>query len=169
MRWRLNAGLVAGAILISIAPAAGAQRYRVLVGENGSSRVSLVEFRPCVPAETSDCGAWLVQTFDTSLDTTMRPAHGAQRVVSRRAGSIAIQGESIVITPGTDRELPAIVSGTHGRPLGLAIAADGAYVFAIFDGGANQPSELAMIDLNTRTVWAVFTLKTRPAGISMAP
>jgi hypothetical protein len=169
MKWGLNAGLVAGTLLVSIAPAASAQRYRVLVGENGSSRVSLVEFRPCVPAETSDCGAWLVQTFDASMDTTMRPARGVQRVVSRRAGTIAIEGESVVITPTTRGGQPAKVSGIHGRPLALALAADGAYVFGIFDGGAGQPSELAMIDLNTGTVWAVFPLKTRPAGISMAP
>jgi hypothetical protein len=146
-----------------------AQRYRVLVGEAGSARVSLIEFRPCVPAETSDCGAWLVQAFDTSVDSAMRPGPGARQVVSRRAGSIAIDGESIVITPTTRGQRPAKVSGTHGHPIALAMARDSAYVFGIFENAGGQPPELEMIDLNTGSVWAVFPLKARPAGISIAP
>jgi hypothetical protein len=61
------------------------------------------------------------------------------------------------------------VTGTHGRPIALALAPDAAYVFGIFAGTARQTSELAMIDLNTNTVWAVFPLAVRPAGIAVAP
>jgi hypothetical protein len=139
----------------------------VLVGEAGSARVSLIEFRPCVPAETSDCGAWLVQAFDASVDSAMRPDQGARQVGSRRAGSIAIDGESVVITTSAQR--PTKVTGTHGHPIALAIARDSAYVFGIFESAGGQPPELEMIDLNTGSVWAVFPLKARPAGISMAP
>jgi hypothetical protein len=167
-RVTLRAAAVLAACAV-LAPAAQAQRYRVLVGEEGSSRVSLVEFRPCVPAETSDCGAWLVQTLDAASDSAARPGHGAERVVSQRAGAaIAIQGSSVVITPMASDERPVTVSGTHGRPLALAVSGDGAYVFGIFDRIADHPPELEMIDMNTRTVWAIFPLKTRPAGISMA-
>src|SRR5262249_39075668 len=91
--------VAAATVLVLAAPVASAQRYRVLVGEAGSPRVSLIEFRPCVPAETSDCGAWLVQAFDATVDSAMRPGQGARQVVSRRAGSIAIDGESVVVTP----------------------------------------------------------------------
>jgi hypothetical protein len=147
---------------------AGAQRYRVVVGEAGSSRVSLVEFRPCVPAETSDCGAWLVERFDASADTTRRPGRGAQRVVSRRGAAITIEGESVIVSPPNGAR-SIRVSGTHGHPIALALAADEAYAFGIFDGAGNTLPELAMIDLNTQSVWAVFPLERRPAGISMAP
>ena len=153
-------------LLLAAAPAAGAQRYRVLVGEAGSSRVSLVEFRPCVPAETSDCGAFLVQSFDTP-DTTMRPGAGANRVVSRRGGTIVIDGESVIVSP-LGGAAKTVVSGTHGHPIALTIAADGAYAFGLF-GGEGAAFELAMIDLNTCSIWAVFPLRARPAGISMAP
>jgi hypothetical protein len=159
----------AAAVLLLAAPVVSAQRYRVLVGEAGSPRVSLIEFRPCVPAETSDCGAWLVQAVDATGDSAMRPGQGARQVVSRRVGSIAIDGESVVVTPTTNGERPSKVTGTHGHPIALAVTGDGAYVFGIFEGTGREPPELAMIDLNTRSVWAVFPLKTRPAGISIVP
>src|SRR5262249_35459867 len=146
---------------------ADAQRYRVIVGEAGSARVSLIEFRPCVPAETSDCGAWLVQAFDASVDSAMRPSQGARQVLSRRAGSIAIAGESVIIR--TSGQRPTKVTGTHGHPIALAMARDSAYVFGIFEGTGGQPPELEMIDLNTSSVWAVFPLKVRPVGISIVP
>jgi len=159
-------GLVIVALLASAA-VADAQRYRVLVGEVGSARVLLIEFRPCVPAETSECGAWLVQAFDTSADSAMRPGQGARQVLARRARSIAIDGESVIVTASGQR--PAKVTGTHGHPIALAIARDSGYVFGIFEGTGGQPPELEMIDLNTSSVWAVFPLEARPAGISMAP
>jgi hypothetical protein len=153
---------------LAMSSRAHAQRYRVLVGDAGSSRVSLVEFRPCVPAETSDCGAWLVNTVDAAIDSAMRPAHGAQRIALRDA-AIAIDGMSVVITPMARGERPAKIAGTHGRPVSLAISGDRAYVFGIFERTGDHPPELLMIDLNTRTVWAVFPLTTAPANISMAP
>jgi hypothetical protein len=157
------------ALRVALAPAASAQRYRVVVGEEGSTRVSLVEFRPCVPAETSDCGAWLVRTFDGPADSTLRPGVGAQQIDSRRGSRIAIEGSAVVVTPLSSGRQPVRVTGTHGRPIALALAPDGAYAFGIFAGVAGQSSELAMIDLNTCTVWAIFPLARRPAGIAMAP
>jgi hypothetical protein len=158
----------AATLFACVGSTAGAQRYRVFVGEAGSSRVSLVEFRPCVPAETSDCGAWLVERFDASADTARRPGHGAARVVSRRGEAIAIQGESVIVSPPNGAKAIR-VSGTHGHPIALALAADEAYAFGIFDGVGNAPPELEMIDLNTQSVWAIYPLEARPAGISMAP
>jgi hypothetical protein len=155
-------------LVLAIASAAGAQRYRVLVGEAGSSRVSLVEFRPCVPAETSDCGAWLLRSFASPSDAGMRPAGGDQRVVSSRAGTVAIKGEIVVASSSAAADTTR-VSGTHGHPIALVMAEDGAYAFGIFDGAGDASPELAMIDLNTRSVWAVFPLRARPAGIAIAP
>lgn len=162
-------GIIVALLCASLAPTAFAQRYRVLVGEEGSTRVSLVEFRPCVPAETSDCGAWLVRTFDGTTESTFRPGAGAQHVDSPRAGRIDIEGNSVVVTPLSGRAQSVKVTGTHGRPIALALASDAAYAFGIFAGAAGQSSELAMIDLNTCTVWAIFPLAARPAGIAMAP
>lgn len=156
--------------LLSFASPAVAQRYRVLVADEGSTRVSVVEFRPCVPAETSDCGAWLIETSDAMSDSARPSRERVPRVVSRRArATIAIQGNSVVVTPTTPGERAATVSGTHGMPLSLAVSGDGAYVFGIFAGAAGQPSELEMIDLNTCTVWAIFPLPVRPAAVAMAP
>src|SRR5215475_269204 len=161
------------ALCMALAPAASAQRYRVVVGEEGSTRVSLVEFRPCVPAETSDCGAWLVRTFDGSADSALRPGVGAQQIDLRRGSRIArisIDGSAVVVTPlSSGGGQPVRVSGTHGRPIALVLAPDDAYAFGIFARTAGQSSELAMIDLNTCTVWAIFPLAGRPAGIAMAP
>ena len=86
--------------------------------------------------------------------------------MSDHAGAaIAIEGTSVVVTPSSGKGRPATVSGTHGTPLSLAVTGDGAYVFGIFDG----PSpELAMIDLNTCTVWAIFPLTAHPATLSIA-
>jgi hypothetical protein len=160
---------IVAVLCIALARRVGAQRYRVLVGEEGSPRVSLVEFRPCVPAETSDCGAWLVRSLDAPADSTLKPGRGAQRVAARGVGQIAIQGSAVVVTPDEGGGRPVRVTGTHGRPLALALSPDAAYVFGIFDGGTREKSELVMIDLNTDTVWAVFPLAARPNGISMAP
>src|SRR5215475_11110573 len=107
------------ALCMALAPAASAQRYRVVVGEEGSTRVSLVEFRPCVPAETSDCGAWLVRTFDGTADSTLRPGVGAQQIDLRRGGRIAIEGSAVVVTPLSSGGRPVRVTGTHGRPIAL--------------------------------------------------
>jgi len=155
-----------------MASPAGAQRYRVLVSDEGSTRVSVVEFRPCVPAETSDCGSWLDQVYDAALDSAnARPTRRAGSVVSSRFGvSVAIQGAKVMVTPtGPGKGKAIAVSGTHGAPLALELSGDGAYVFGIFEGAAGQPPELEMIDLNTSSVWAVFRLKARPAAIAMAP
>lgn len=162
---------IAGASL-SIASSAGAQRYRVLVSDEGSSRVSVVEFRPCVPAETSDCGAWLDRVFDTAVDSAVEhPTRRLSHVVSSRVGvSVAIQGSKVIVTPVPPGKGKAVtVSGTHGAPLALDLSGDGAYAFGIFEGTAGRSPELEMIDLNTNSVWAVFPLKVRPAAIAMAP
>jgi hypothetical protein len=162
---------VAGASMWLASPAR-AQRYRVLVSEEGSTRVSVVDFRPCVPAETSDCGAWLDRVYDAALDSTaMRPTRRLTQIVSERAGvSVAIRGGTVVVTSVSPANAkPVIVSGTHGTPLALELAGDGAYAFAIVEGAANRSPELEMIDLNTNSVWAVFPLKARPAAIAMAP
>jgi hypothetical protein len=156
--------------LLSFASPAAAQRYRVLVADEGSTHVSVVEFRPCVPAETSDCGAWLVEGAVAVSDSSRPSRERLPRVVSRRArATIAISGSSVVVTPTTPGERPATVSGTHGTPLSLAVSGDGAYVFGIFAGAAGQPPELEMIDLNTCSVWAIFPLTARPAAVAMAP
>lgn len=162
---------VAGALGV-VAEPARAQRYRVLVSDEGSTRVSVVEFRPCVPAETSDCGSWLDHVYDAAGDSsTARPTHRASTVVSTRfAASIAIAGARVVVTPTLNAKgKPVVVSGTHGVPLALELSGDGAYVFGIFEGAAGQPPELEMIDLNTSSVWGIFRLKARPAAIAMAP
>lgn len=169
-RRALSAFSVIVSLLVLSSPAE-AQRYRVLVSDEGSTRVSVVEFRPCVPAETSDCGAWLSQVYEAATDSTPRPpANRVQRVVSRRASAaIAIEGKSVVVTPTTSREHAVTVTGTHGTPLSLAVAGDGAYVFGIFDGTDGRTPELAMIDLNTCSVWAIFPLKARPSAVAIAP
>lgn len=162
---------VAGAS-VWVASPAWAQRYRVLVSDEGSARVSVVDFRPCVPAETSDCGAWLDRVYDAALDSTAaHPTRRLNRVVSERAGvSLAIQGSSVVVTPVPPTNAKSVVvSGTHGTPLALELAGDGAYAFAIVEGTANRSPELEMIDLNTNSVWAVFRLKARPSAIAMSP
>ncbi len=149
-----------------------AQRYRVLVSDQGSTRVSVVEFRPCVPAETSDCGAWLDHAYDVALDSSLqRPARRLGHVESFRFGaSIAIQGSWVVVTPTPPRKGKAVtVSGTHGTPLALELSGDGAYAFGIFTGTPGRSPELEMIDLNTNSVWAVFPLTAQPAAIAMVP
>jgi len=162
--------LAVAAVSVGVASPAWAQRYRVLVSDEGSTRVSVVEFRPCVPAETSDCGAWLDRTYDAALDSVgARPVHRTTAVVSTRfAVSIAIDGRKVVVTP-TGKGKRVVVSGTHGAPLALELSGDGAYVFGIFEGAPGQTPEIEMIDLNTNSVWAVFRLKARPAAVAMAP
>lgn len=157
MKWSSIAVVVAFALT---AGRAEAQRYRVLVAtENG--RRSVVEFRPCIPAEGSGCGAWIDHeaTPDTSVvlasSTSARfgPAdsvwieHGAIRIRANR-GSQTIQ----------DR---------RGAATALALVPTRDYAFVILRAADTPTSTVVMVDLSTRSVIANCPMPGRAYAIAI--
>jgi hypothetical protein len=148
----------------------GQGRYRVLVGLAGN-RAAVVEFRPCIPAEGSDCGARVDRVIDLVKDSSVRAPAKNDRV---RADDreVAIVGGTLVVVPsGNDgkraHRLRRDANFTAGA---LALSGDAKYVFVTFESGtAAVPSEIRMIDLSTGTSIAHAVLPATPGGVSMFP
>jgi hypothetical protein len=166
--------------LVLSASAAHAQRYRVLVGIAGTARMSLIEFSPCIPAETSACGAWVNRVIDTATDTSYGPLPAAATEQTARDSTAAIS-----VHDGILNVRSFVTSGSGGRGMGaggttiadprrvataVVVTGDSRYAFAVLEAkSAGEPAMVRMIDFGTKSVIASVGLADRPAGISMAP
>lgn len=163
--WRLTGW--AGVAIVCLSTAARAQRFRVVVGIAGTTKVSVVEFRPCVPAETSDCGVWLDRVVDAALDSTYGPIATRRSVVSG-AATVSIVDRAVAVTPSEGAKA-ITVKGIHGRPTALTAGGDGASVFVVSEpSAAGESPEVCLIDLRFNEVVARLKLEAPAAGIGMA-
>jgi hypothetical protein len=162
--------------LVVFARDAGAQgRYRVLVG-SADARMMLIEFSPCIPAETSACGAFVTRVIDTSTDTTYgtKPAIVTEQVAPDSGGAVAVQGGKLriqtLVRNGRVLAAAKTITDPKRTATAVAISPDSRYAFAVFE--ANDPDEkslVRMIDLDTRSPIASALFLMRPAGIAIAP
>jgi hypothetical protein len=168
--------LVRGVLWIAaLALPAQGQRYRVLVGVAGTTKMSLIEFSPCIPAETSACGAWINRVIDTASDSTFGPLPTVATAQSARnkTASVSVQDGRLSVqttarTPGVQRT--GVIADARRIATAVVVTGDSRYAFAVFE--AKTPGEqgmVRMIDFGTKMVIASIGLADRPAGISMAP
>ena len=165
------------AMCVLSASTAHAQRYRVLVGIAGTSKMSLIEFSPCIPAETSACGAWVNRVIDTASDTTYGtlPTAATEQTARDRAAAISVRDGSLNVRSfGKNAALGAdkgtLIADPRRRAIAVVVTGDSRYAFAVLEATtAGVPSMVRMIDFGTKSVIASVGLAERPAGISMAP
>src|SRR6476660_10140707 len=69
--------IAAAVVLATAAGRADAQRYRVLAASESGQR-SVIEFRPCIPAEGSGCGAWIDREAVADTAIRLAPSTGAR-------------------------------------------------------------------------------------------
>jgi hypothetical protein len=151
-----------------LATALHAQRYRVVVGSTGTPNTSIVEFRPCIPVEGSDCGAWIDRgtemrtTGGVALPATQRDTTADGRyAISIRDGTVVV-----ALRTGKNRGQSGIVTGLHGKAAALAVSADSQFAFVLTSRSDDDPGEVCMIYLDWRSVFARQTLPTASAGLA---
>jgi hypothetical protein len=137
--------------------------------------MSLIEFSPCIPAETSACGAWVNRVIDTASDTSYGPLPPVTTEQNARdhSAAIAVHDGSLSV-----RSFAKTAAGGNGtrimdprrRATAVVVTGDSRYAFAVLEAKtAGEPSMVRMIDFGTKSVIASVGLADRPAGISMAP
>jgi hypothetical protein len=159
------------------ASTADAQRYRVLVGIAGTAKMSLIEFSPCIPAETSACGAWVNRVIDTASDTSYGslPAAATEQTARDRAAAISVHDGMLNVRSfekngASGAAKRTLIADPRRRATAVVVAGDSRYAFAVLEAKtAGEPSMVRMIDFGTKSVIASVGLAERPAGISMAP
>lgn len=162
--------LLIGAML---APArARAQRLQVAAGDPATRIVTIVQFQPCVPAETSSCGAWVDRVVSEGADTAagaMPPALTALRAFDRDSVWIDDGAVNLRAMAARPRRVH-VVRDKRGRAVALAASAVPHYIFALLQaptGTFGPASTIVMIDLDTRSVIDSFTSTARFSGIAM--
>jgi len=165
----VRATVVGVALAFVVAPIARAQgRYRVAIGIVDQAKPLVAEFRVCVPAETSDCGSWLISNaaVDDSPVSTRATAITALRSPDG-ADSVTIAGDAVTIRSLSPRSKPMqrpIREPGH-MPRAIAITADSRYVFVVFEGASGESSLIDMIELESMAVTDALTIRERPSGI----
>jgi hypothetical protein len=140
---------------------AQAQRYRVLVASEGGGR-SVVEFRPCIPAEGSGCGAWIDR--EAMADTTVH--------VTPSAIAVFGPGDSVLVEHGVIRIRNAdgrskTIRDRRGDATSLALAPSRDYAFVILRSPDAAASTVVMVDLSTRSVIASCPMPIRATAIAV--
>ncbi len=147
--------------MVASAGRAEAQRYRVLVAsENGERNV--IEFRPCIPAEGSGCGAWIDR--ETVPDTTAR--------LTTSTGASFGPGDSVWIDRGTIRIRSAggrsrTIDDRRGMATTLALAPMRDYAFVVLRPADAATSTVVMVDLSTRSVIANCPMPSRAYALAV--
>jgi hypothetical protein len=154
-------------LMVCAASAAGAQRYRVAIGVPGGQTV-VAEFRPCIPAEGSGCGAW--------IDHTSPSLEGQPPVV--KAGLTGNGNDSVSIENGgirmrsmkkTARGDAKVLGIRQSVARAIALSSDSRYAFAAYESTVADSVLVYMIDLDTRTAIASLAIPRLSGGIAMAP
>ena len=161
----------------ALATPSHAQRYRVLVGVAGTTKMSLIEFSPCIPAETSACGAWITRVIDTASDSSFGPlpSVAVEQSARNQATSVSVlDGRLNLKTASKNFDARHKVDGVIADPrrtaTAVVVTGDSRFAFAVFEAKeAGDQAIVRMIDFGTKSVIASIGLSDRPAGISMAP
>jgi hypothetical protein len=143
-------GLVVAVALAAVTGGtrAEAQRYRVLVASESGQR-SVVEFRPCIPAEGSGCGAWIDREAVADSTVRLAPSTGA------RFGP----GDSVWVDRGAIRIRSAdgrskTIQDPRGAATTLTLTPMRDYAFVVLRKTDAPASTIVMVDLSTRSVIA---------------
>ena len=152
------------AVVLALAATTGradAQRYRVLVA-NESGQRSVIEFRPCIPAEGSGCGAW--------IDKEAMPDSGIRLTPS--TGASFGPGDSVWIERGAIRIRNAnhssrTIQDRRGAAAALVLAPMRDYAFVILRATDAPASTVVMVDLSTRSVIASCPMPGRAYALAM--
>jgi len=165
----VRATVVGVALAFVVAPIARAQgRYRVAIGIVDQAKPLVAEFRVCVPAETSDCGSWLIS--NAGVDDSPVSTHATAITALRSPDgddSISIAGDAVTIRSLSPRSKPMqrpIREPGH-MPRAIAITADSRYVFVVFESAGGESSLIDMIELESMAVTDALTIRERPSGI----
>jgi hypothetical protein len=144
-------------------------RYRVIVGSSESLRGAVVEFRPCVPAEGSDCGARIDGTTDFARDSTRRAPPSAFKGVAlwnARDSLVIVRGAVEQRTFGGPSSL---LHDRRGDAIAFTLALDAPYAFVLLAGRGSDPGFVVTYDADTRSVIASCALRDRATGVELAP
>ena len=139
---------VALAVALATATTGEAQRYRVLVASESGQR-SVIEFRPCIPAEGSGCGAWIDREAVPDSAIRIAPSTGAP---FGPGDSVWIEHGAIRIR-GADRRSKTI-QDPRGAATTLALTPMRDYAFVVLRKPDAPESTVVMVDLSTRSVIA---------------
>ena len=162
---------VAVAVAVALAPVARAQgRYRLAIGVVGKTDPLVAEFRVCVPAETSDCGSWLVRmptVDDPPVITT--PTATQQLLSPSGADSLSIDGDALTIRSLVPHSIPSrnSIREKDFMPRAIAVAPDSRYAFVLFEGARGGSSVIDMIELKSMAVIDTLVIRERPTGIAL--
>jgi hypothetical protein len=171
----VTAGVRAAAVAIAstlvAATVAHAQgRYRVVVGAAGPAKPVVAEFRVCVPAETSDCGSWIVRGADVD-DSSVITAPGVitQLQSPNGAHAIAIDGDAVVIRSLVTSAHPArnAIREKDFSPRAIAATVDSRYVFVVLESAHAASGVIDLIDLRSMAVIDTLALPVRPTSIAV--
>jgi hypothetical protein len=167
--------VLAAAFGLIVPCAAVAQRIQVAAADAASKAVSVIEFRLCIPAETSDCGAWVDRVVDLTgeADTALPPAIRALHTPGGRDSLWIDDGAVKIRATSVARARTYVVRDLHGTAVALAASADPRYAFALVEppplpaAGRGGGSTIVMIDLDGHVVIDSFGSRTRFTGIAM--
>lgn len=163
--------LVAIALTIAGVPAAHAQgRYRLAIGVAGKTAPLVAEFRVCVPAETSDCGSWLVRTPSGDDSSVISAPSAVREVQSADAGvSLSIDGDAVTIRSLVSRATPSrnSIREKDFVPRAIVVAPDSRYAFILFEGARGESGVIDMIELKSMAVVDALTIRERPTAIAL--
>jgi len=169
VRLRACAAAVLLASVLTVRPARAQGRYRVVVGSSETLRGAVVEFRPCVPAEGSDCGARIERSIDFAGDSA---EHAPPAAVLR--AQLWNARDSLVLDRGAisqraPRARAAVLRDRRGDA--VALAADAPYAFILLAGqrSGHDPDVVVMYDTDTHSIIANCALRDRATGVRLAP
>ena len=151
----------AAVALATIAGRAHAQRYRVLVASENGQR-SVIEFRPCIPAEGSGCGAWIDHEAEPDTTAQLTP------ITAVAFGP----GDSVWIERGAIRIRRAdggskTIQDRRGAATALALAPMRDYAFVVLRASDATASTVVMVDLSTRSVIASCPMPGRAYALAV--
>jgi len=153
--------LAAGFVVAATSSRADAQRYRVMVASDSGER-SVIEFRPCIPAEGSGCGAWIDHEALPDTSARLEPITGASFG----------PGDSVWVDRGAIRIRSArggarTIVDRRGAATALALAPMRDYAFVILRPPDAATSTVVMVDLSTRSVIANCPMPGRAYALSV--
>ena len=153
--------IAVAAALVTMAGPAHAQRYRVLVASESGQR-SVIEFRPCIPAEGSACGAWIDRE---ALPDTAIP-------LTQSTGALFGPGDSVWVERGAIRIRHAggrskTIQDRRGAATTLALAPMRDYAFVVLQSADSPASTVVMVDLSTRSIIASCPMPGRAYAVAV--
>ena len=167
----VRAIVIAIALTLAAAPASRAPgRYRVAIGVAGEAKPTVAEFRVCVPAETSDCGSWIVRNGSVDDSSVITDPTATTQIRSPNgADSISIEGDAVAIRSLARGAKPSHVAIREKNflPRAIAVAPDSRYLFVMFESASGESSVIDMIELTSMAVTDALVIRARATGIAV--